>query len=82
MFVAPNNQSAIGKASVQQAYDAGLVTGAVYSDGGIPSGTPDCISGGVFVVQGAFADIVRNRGPVTTYGVNDMVLDNWGVVDV
>jgi hypothetical protein len=24
---------------------------------------------------------VRNRGPVTTYGANDMVLDNWGVVD-
>ena len=23
----------------------------------------------------------RNRGPVMTYGVNDMVLDNWGVVD-
>jgi hypothetical protein len=28
-----------------------------------------------------FTDSVRNRGPVTTYGVNDMVLDNWGVVD-
>jgi hypothetical protein len=24
---------------------------------------------------------VRNRGPVVTYGVNDMVLDDWGVVD-
>ena len=23
---------------------------------------------------------VINRGPVTTYGVNDMVLDNWGTV--
>ena len=58
-----------------------LETGAVYSDGGIPAGTPDCISGGVFVVHGAYADLVRNRGPVTTYGPNDMVLDNWGVVD-
>jgi hypothetical protein len=58
-----------------------LETGAVYSDGGIPAGTPDCISGGVFVVHGAYADVVRNRGPVTTYGPNDMVLDNWGVVD-
>ena len=58
-----------------------LETGAIYCDGGIPAGTPDCISGGVFVVHGAFADSVRNRGPVTTYGVNDMVLDNWGVVD-
>jgi hypothetical protein len=24
---------------------------------------------------------VINNGPVTSYGVNDMVLDNWGVVD-
>lgn len=24
---------------------------------------------------------VTNSGPVTTYGVNDMVLDNWGTVD-
>jgi hypothetical protein len=58
-----------------------LETGAVYSDGGIAPGTPDRISGGVFVVYGAYADLVRNRGPVTTYGANDMVLDNWGIVD-
>jgi hypothetical protein len=58
-----------------------LETGAVHSDGGIASRTADCISGGVFVVYGAFADSVRNRGPVTTYGANDMALDNWGVVD-
>jgi hypothetical protein len=58
-----------------------LETGAVYSDGGIAPDTPDRISGGVFVVYGAHADVVRNRGPVTTYGANDMVLDNWGMVD-
>jgi hypothetical protein len=58
-----------------------LETGAVYSDGGIPAGTPDLISGGVFVVFGAVADSVHNRAPVTTYGANDMVLDNWGMVD-
>ena len=58
-----------------------LETGPVYSDGGIAAGTPDCISGGVFVLYSAFADSVRNRGPVTTYGPNDMVLDNWGTVD-
>src|SRR5262249_2387472 len=28
-----------------------------------------------------FVDGVRNLGPVTTYGPNDMVLDNWGTVD-
>ena len=58
-----------------------LETEAVYSDGGIAAGTSDRISGGVFVVYGAFVDGVRNHGPVTTYGANDMVLDNWGVVD-
>jgi hypothetical protein len=58
-----------------------LETAAVYSDGGIAPGTPDRITGGVFVVSGAFVDSVRNRGPVTTYGPNDMVLDNWGTVD-
>src|SRR6516162_8693870 len=58
-----------------------LETGAIYGEGGIAAGTPDRISGGVFVVQGAFVDLVRNRGPVTTYGANDMVLDNWGTVD-
>ena len=57
-----------------------LETGAVYSDGGIAPRTPDRISGGVFVVSGAFVDRVRNLGPVTTYGPNDMVLDNWGTV--
>jgi hypothetical protein len=58
-----------------------LETGAVYSDGGIAKGTPDRITGGVFTVYGAFVDCVRNIGPVTTYGQNDMVLDNWGTVD-
>ncbi|MBV8188007.1 MAG: hypothetical protein JO339_12260, partial [Alphaproteobacteria bacterium] len=58
-----------------------LETAAVYSDAGIAPGTPDRISSGVFVVSGAFVDAVRNRGPVTTYGANDMVLDNWGIVD-
>lgn len=58
-----------------------LETNAVYSDGGIAPSTPDQITGGVFTVYGAHVEVVRNRGPVTTYGVNDMVLDNWGVVD-
>lgn len=58
-----------------------LETGAVHSDGGIAPGTPNCITGGVFVVSGAYVATVRNHGPVTTYGPNDMVLDNWGTVD-
>ncbi|WP_239797113.1 hypothetical protein [Candidatus Nitrotoga arctica] len=58
-----------------------LETGAVYSDGKIAPGTPDVITGGVFTVYNAIVDIVRNLGPVVTYGVNDMVLDNWGAVD-
>ena len=58
-----------------------LETGEVDSDGAIASGVADRISGGVFVVIGAWVDEVVNRGPVTTYGVNDMVLDNWGSVE-
>jgi hypothetical protein len=58
-----------------------LETGAVFSDGGIAPGTPDHISGGIFAVHGAFIDSVCCNGPVTTYGANDMVLDNWGRVD-
>jgi hypothetical protein len=58
-----------------------LETDAVCSDGKIAPGTPDQITGGVFAVYGAHVEVVRNHGPVVTYGVNDMVLDNWGVVD-
>lgn len=59
-----------------------LETGAVYSNGKIAPGTPDQITGGVFTVHNAFVDVVRNKGPVVTYGVNDMVLDNWGNVNL
>ena len=58
-----------------------LQTGAVYSNGKIAAGTADQITGGIFTVFGAHVDVVTNLGPVVTYGVNDMALDNWGVVD-
>jgi hypothetical protein len=58
-----------------------LRTGSIYSDGHIESGTAGLISGGVFVAFGTRVDQVENKGPVTTYGPNDMALDNWGVVD-
>lgn len=57
-----------------------LTTGEIHSDGGIVKGTPDRITGGVFVGCGVEAYEVVNQGPVSTYGVNDMVLDNWGRV--
>ena len=57
-----------------------LSTGEIHSDGGIAPGTPDLISGGVFVISGAVVEEVVNSGPVTTNGQNDMVLDNWGEV--
>jgi hypothetical protein len=65
-----------GKVHVRQ-----LEAGAVYSDGGIASGTANRISGGVFTAYGTISDSVHTKGAVTTYGANDMVLDNWGVVD-
>jgi hypothetical protein len=58
-----------------------LRTGSIYSDGRIESGTAGLISGGVFVAFATRVDLVENKGPVTTYGTNDMALDNWGVVD-
>jgi hypothetical protein len=58
-----------------------LETGEIFTNGGIEDGSHDRISGGVFVVYGAHVDTVDNRGAVTTHGVNDMLLDNWGVVD-
>jgi len=57
-----------------------LRTGEVHTDGGIVPGTPDLISGGVFVITGAIVNEVVNAGPVTTHGPNDMVLDDWGEV--
>jgi hypothetical protein len=57
-----------------------LRTSEIHTNGGIPPGTPDLISGGVFVLSGAVVEEVVNEGPVTTYGQNDMVLDNWGDV--
>lgn len=57
-----------------------LTTGEIHTDGGIPEDTPDLISGGVFVIYGTWIDAVENMGAVTTYGPNDMVLDNWGSV--
>jgi hypothetical protein len=58
-----------------------LRTGPIYTDGGIEPGTSDLISGGVYVLSGAEVQKVINDGPVTTFGANDMALDNWGKVD-
>jgi hypothetical protein len=58
-----------------------LTTGGVYSDGKLPAGTADQITAGVFTVYGTYVDLVKNDGPVITYGVNDMALDNWGTVE-
>ncbi|MCI7551343.1 MAG: hypothetical protein PUK40_07665 [Actinomycetaceae bacterium] len=55
-----------------------IETGEIVTDGGIAHGTPDKITGGVFVLGGAIVDRVENNGPVTTHGQNDMVLDLWG----
>jgi hypothetical protein len=58
-----------------------LVTDAIYNNGQIEAGRSTRITGGVFTVYGTEVDEVINRGPIVTYGQNDMVLDNWGFVD-
>ena len=57
-----------------------LTTGEIHTNGNISENTPDLISGGVFVIYGAWVEHIENIGAVTTYGPNDMVLDNWGNV--
>lgn len=58
-----------------------LETGEVHSNGNIPPGTSNLITGGVFLGSGVNAKKVVNHGLVATYGANDMVLDNWGNCD-
>lgn len=76
LSAAPAPTQAGGKIEV-----AILSTGEIHADGGIAAGTPNLITGGVFLGSGAHAAKVENLGPVTTYGINDMVLDNWGSCD-
>jgi hypothetical protein len=84
---APVRGSGVFVAGAGPGADAGrvdvdeLTTGPVFTDGGIAEGTHDVITGAVFVIYGAHVVRVENHGPVTTYGVNDMMLDNWGEVD-
>jgi hypothetical protein len=58
-----------------------LTTGEVCSTGLLPFGTADFITGGVFVLYGCTVAELVNKAPCRTYGVNDMVLDNWGKVE-
>ncbi|WP_316751135.1 hypothetical protein [Pedobacter gandavensis] len=58
-----------------------LSTGDIYTNGMIPYGQPNLITAAVFILNGAKVKKLNNKGSVTTYGVNDMVLDAWGQVD-
>lgn len=57
-----------------------LCAGETHTDGGIPVGTPDLISGGVSIGAGGIVGDVVTAGSVTTNGAGDMVLDNMGEV--
>lgn len=58
-----------------------LETTTVYSTGRLPAGIADIITAAVFIVDGVHAKEVIHTGETVTYGVNDMVLDAWGMVD-
>ncbi|EGS28281.1 hypothetical protein [Streptococcus agalactiae] len=75
IFIAGFNETG-GSVEVKQ-----LVTKDIYSNGMIPFGQPNMITGGIFILTGAHAQSIHSQGTVTTYGVNDMVLDVWGEVD-
>lgn len=75
VFIAGFNDDG-GKVEVSK-----LVTKEVYSNGMIPSGVANLITGGVFILNGTNAKEVLNKKTVTTYGTNDMALDVWSHVD-
>ncbi|MDO4662467.1 MAG: hypothetical protein Q4B36_05050 [Tissierellia bacterium] len=58
-----------------------LVTDDIYSNGMIPTGQPNLITGAIFIVQSTNAKNILTRGNTVTYGTNDMVLDVWGKVE-
>ncbi|MFP3835070.1 hypothetical protein [Chryseobacterium sp. SIMBA_028] len=58
-----------------------ISTGDIYSNGMLPYGQANIITGAVFILYGAKVKNLINMGSVTTYGINDMVLDTWGEVD-
>lgn len=58
-----------------------ISTGDIYSNGMIPFGQPNMITAAVFIVNGAKVKNITHHGTLTTYGVNDMVLDTWGQVE-
>ena len=58
-----------------------ITTGDVYSNGMLPYGQADMITAGIFIVNGTKIKNLIHNGSVTTYGVNDMVLDTWGHVE-
>lgn len=66
----------VGKVRVEK-----LTTNDIYTNGMIPTGQPNLISGAIFIVYGAYAKEIISKGLVKTYGTNDMVLDVWGEVD-
>lgn len=58
-----------------------LTTNDIYTNGMIPTGQPNLITGAIFIVYGAHAKEIISKGKTVTYGTNDMVLDVWGEVD-
>lgn len=58
-----------------------LTTDEMHSNGMIPFGQPNLITGGIFILNSARAKEIHSHGDLTTYGVNDMVLDVWGHVE-
>lgn len=58
-----------------------ISTASIYSNGMIPFGQPNMITAAVFIVNGTKVKNIVHNGRLTTYGVNDMVLDTWGEVE-
>lgn len=74
IFIAGFNDDG-GKVEVEK-----LTTKKIFTNGMIPKGQPNLITGGIFILNSAHAKEIISKEVVETYGVNDMVLDVWGEV--
>jgi hypothetical protein len=72
LFVAGQGEAGRGKVALER-----FETGNVHSDSGLPEGTTQTVSGGIFFLFGVEGDEVSTIGDVSTRGANAVPIDTW-----
>ncbi|WP_374597968.1 hypothetical protein [Sphingosinicella sp.] len=72
LFVAGQGETGRGKVVLER-----FETGDVHSDSGLPEGTTQTVSGGIFFLFGVEGDEVGTIGDVSTRGANAVPIDTW-----